>query len=203
MRNCSGRGVGGARGSGIRPLPAARHGKVRPLRALKAVRAEARPPPAMPVGSQRGLCAARGAADILCRSWDDLAAKLVWARQEGYRTAKARRANGYVDRPLMPSEQMRLVDAPRGSRSASRVETKGTARSGSGTRGALPPRSGLAGVTRYTDNPIVGGRRGRGPCAEKWFRGVGADVGRQQAFRSFGGMNLHIDGVAEMGYGGS
>jgi hypothetical protein len=47
---------------------------------------------------------------FVCRSWDDLAAKLVWARQEGYRTAKARRANGYVDRPLMPSEQMRLVD---------------------------------------------------------------------------------------------
>ena len=47
---------------------------------------------------------------FLCRSWDDLAAKLVWARQKGYRTAKARRANGYVDRPLMPSEQIRLLD---------------------------------------------------------------------------------------------
>jgi hypothetical protein len=46
----------------------------------------------------------------VCRTWDDLAAKLVWARQEGYRTAKARRANGYVDRPLLPSEQARLVD---------------------------------------------------------------------------------------------
>jgi hypothetical protein len=44
-----------------------------------------------------------------CRTWDDLAARLVWARQEGYRTAKARRANGYVDRPLLPSEQDRLV----------------------------------------------------------------------------------------------
>ena len=47
---------------------------------------------------------------FVCRSWDDLAARLVWARQEGYVTAKARRANGYVDRPLLPSEQTRLVD---------------------------------------------------------------------------------------------
>ena len=44
------------------------------------------------------------------RSWDDRAAKLLWARQEGYATAKAWRANSYVDRPLMPSEQVRLVD---------------------------------------------------------------------------------------------
>lgn len=43
-------------------------------------------------------------------TWDDLAARLVWARQEGYVTAKARRATGYVDRPLLPSEQMRLVE---------------------------------------------------------------------------------------------
>ncbi|HZG48112.1 MAG TPA: hypothetical protein VEY90_01200 [Thermoleophilaceae bacterium] len=47
---------------------------------------------------------------FVCRSWEDLAARLAWARQEGYRTAKARRANGYVDRPLRPSEQLRLVD---------------------------------------------------------------------------------------------
>jgi len=40
---------------------------------------------------------------------DDLAAPLVWARQQGYRTAKARRANGYLDRPLLRSEQARLV----------------------------------------------------------------------------------------------
>jgi hypothetical protein len=44
------------------------------------------------------------------RSWSDLAARLVWARERGYRTAKARRANGDVDRPLLPSEQVRLVD---------------------------------------------------------------------------------------------
>jgi hypothetical protein len=31
-------------------------------------------------------------------------------RQEGYRTAKARRANAYVDRPLLSSEQVRLVE---------------------------------------------------------------------------------------------
>ena len=33
-----------------------------------------------------------------------------WGRQGGYVTAKARRANGYVDRPLRPSEQARLVE---------------------------------------------------------------------------------------------
>ena len=38
-----------------------------------------------------------------------MAARLVWAREEGYVTAKARRANGYVDRPLLPSEQAQLV----------------------------------------------------------------------------------------------
>ena len=47
---------------------------------------------------------------FLYRSWDDLAARLVGARQGGYVTAKARRANGYVDRPLRPSEQARLVE---------------------------------------------------------------------------------------------
>jgi hypothetical protein len=46
----------------------------------------------------------------ICRTWDDLAARLVWARQEGYATAKARRANGWVDRPLLPSEQVQLVE---------------------------------------------------------------------------------------------
>jgi hypothetical protein len=45
----------------------------------------------------------------VCRTWDELAARLVWAHQEGYVTAKARQANGYVDRPLLPSEQARLV----------------------------------------------------------------------------------------------
>jgi len=47
---------------------------------------------------------------FVCRTWDALAARLVWAREEGYRTAKARRANGYVDRPLLRSEQARLVE---------------------------------------------------------------------------------------------
>jgi hypothetical protein len=46
----------------------------------------------------------------VCRTWDDLAVRLVWARENGYRSAKARRANGYVDRPLLPSEQVRLVE---------------------------------------------------------------------------------------------
>lgn len=47
---------------------------------------------------------------FVCRTWDDLAARLVWARNEGYPTAKARHANGYVDRPLLPSERARLVE---------------------------------------------------------------------------------------------
>jgi hypothetical protein len=47
---------------------------------------------------------------FVCLTWDDLAARLVWAQQEGYRTARARRANGYVERPLLPSEQARLVE---------------------------------------------------------------------------------------------
>ncbi len=46
---------------------------------------------------------------FVCRTSDDLAARLVWARDQGYRKAKARCANGYVDRPLLPSEQSRLV----------------------------------------------------------------------------------------------
>jgi hypothetical protein len=32
---------------------------------------------------------------FICRTWDALAARLVWARNEGYRTANARRANRY------------------------------------------------------------------------------------------------------------
>jgi hypothetical protein len=31
---------------------------------------------------------------FVCRTWDDLAARLVWAREKGYNTAKAGRANG-------------------------------------------------------------------------------------------------------------
>ena len=46
---------------------------------------------------------------FVCRTWDDLAARVVWAREQGYFTAKARLANGYADRPLLPSEQARLV----------------------------------------------------------------------------------------------
>jgi hypothetical protein len=39
-----------------------------------------------------------------------LVERLVSARGQGYRSAKARWANGYVDRPLLPSEQVRLVE---------------------------------------------------------------------------------------------
>ena len=47
---------------------------------------------------------------FVCRTRDDHGARLVWARQEGYVTAKARRASGYVDKPLLPSEQARLIE---------------------------------------------------------------------------------------------
>jgi hypothetical protein len=60
-----------------------------------------------------------------CRTWDDLAARLVWAREEGYRTAKARRANGYVDRPLLPTEQAQLADAAEDSAFAPRAGVGG------------------------------------------------------------------------------
>jgi len=54
------------------------------------------------------LCA--DSRTYVCRTWNDLAARLVWAREQGYATAKARRANGDIDRPLLPSEQARLVE---------------------------------------------------------------------------------------------
>ena len=43
----------------------------------------------------------------VCRTWDDLAVRLVWARSEGYASATARRATGWV---LLPSEQGRFVE---------------------------------------------------------------------------------------------
>jgi hypothetical protein len=46
-----------------------------------------------------------------CRSFDGLAAKLLWARERGYTEVKARFANGDVDRPLLPSERVKLVEA--------------------------------------------------------------------------------------------
>jgi hypothetical protein len=47
---------------------------------------------------------------FVCRTWHDLAARLVWAREHGYTTAKARCADGDIDRPLLPSEMARLVE---------------------------------------------------------------------------------------------
>jgi hypothetical protein len=47
----------------------------------------------------------------VCRSWDDLVGRLLWAREQGFVKARARLANGDIDRPLMPSEQARLVEA--------------------------------------------------------------------------------------------
>lgn len=47
----------------------------------------------------------------VCRTWEQLVHKLVWARAEGYRTAKARRCSAFTDRPLMPSECAALIKA--------------------------------------------------------------------------------------------
>ncbi len=47
---------------------------------------------------------------FVCRTWGDLAARLVWAREQGYATAKARLTAADFDRSLLPSEQVRLVE---------------------------------------------------------------------------------------------
>jgi hypothetical protein len=57
--------------------------------------------PAASRGANFGLPPSRRAADT---------GRLVWAQEKGYNTAKARRADGYVDRPLLRSEQAELVD---------------------------------------------------------------------------------------------
>ena len=54
------------------------------------------------------LLLAHSHAFVCRRTWDDLAARLAWARREGYVTAKARRANGYVYQPLLPPERAQL-----------------------------------------------------------------------------------------------
>lgn len=46
-----------------------------------------------------------------CRNWDQLVGRLVWARGNGYRTAKARWTGWESDRPLIPSEAVELVQA--------------------------------------------------------------------------------------------
>jgi hypothetical protein len=47
----------------------------------------------------------------VCGTWDDLVGRLLWAREQGFVKAKARLANGDTDRPFMPSEQARLLEA--------------------------------------------------------------------------------------------
>jgi hypothetical protein len=49
-----------------------------------------------------------------CRTWNELVAKLVWARGNGYRQAKARLCWTDFDRPLLPSERVELVQAATG-----------------------------------------------------------------------------------------
>jgi hypothetical protein len=46
-----------------------------------------------------------------CESWNELVAKLVWARENGYRQAKARCCWTDYDRPLRLSERAELVQA--------------------------------------------------------------------------------------------
>jgi hypothetical protein len=46
-----------------------------------------------------------------CRSWDDLAERLVWAHRQGFRSATARRTAWDEDRPLLPSEAVDLIEA--------------------------------------------------------------------------------------------
>jgi hypothetical protein len=47
---------------------------------------------------------------FVCRGWDALVNRLVWAHGEGYKTAKARCCGWENDRPLMPSECAALVE---------------------------------------------------------------------------------------------
>jgi hypothetical protein len=44
-----------------------------------------------------------------CRNWEQLVERLVWARESGYTTAKARHTTSESDRPLIPSEAAALV----------------------------------------------------------------------------------------------
>jgi hypothetical protein len=46
-----------------------------------------------------------------CRTWHDLAERLVWAHRQGFGSAKARRTAWEEDRPLLPSEAVALVEA--------------------------------------------------------------------------------------------
>jgi hypothetical protein len=47
----------------------------------------------------------------VCRGWDALAQRLAWAREQGYKNAKARCCGWELDRPLLPSECAALVEA--------------------------------------------------------------------------------------------
>jgi len=47
---------------------------------------------------------------FVCRTWHDLAARLVWARQQAAPGSHRPMRQRYVDRPLMPSEKARLVE---------------------------------------------------------------------------------------------
>lgn len=71
---------------------------------------------------------------FVCRKWDDLAARLVWARQGGYRTAKARRANKYVDRRCCTPSK----------RASQRTPPHRRAKCGNGRDGECPRRTPLS-----------------------------------------------------------
>jgi hypothetical protein len=62
-----------------------------------------------------------------CRTWEELVDRLLWAREHGFETAKARYANGDVDRPLIPSEQAWLIEAATARFSAPTSPSAGSA----------------------------------------------------------------------------
>jgi hypothetical protein len=98
-----------------------------------------------------------------CRHWDQLVERLVWAHQNGYRTAKERRTAWESDRPLIRSEATALVDAAtRVALANADMRHRGTGYLGERTPIAVcsSPRN-----TRYWPRICGDGRRGPGPSS--------------------------------------
>jgi hypothetical protein len=45
-----------------------------------------------------------------CRTWNQLAERLLWAHRQGFTSAKARHTAWEEDRPLLPSEAAALIE---------------------------------------------------------------------------------------------
>ena len=56
-----------------------------------------------------GICCWPTSHFFVCETSEVLVERLVWARGAGYVTATARRCSELSDRPLLPSEAVRLV----------------------------------------------------------------------------------------------